>query len=300
MSEELPVEQTEESTSVLVQDLGELLCERDSVRDLMLVVDRRGLDDITVMTSQEERDQILDELYAADLSGFESAGPREAGGIVEKYKIQTDEMEVSLSIYQDMTGNYQYITIAGPDRRPISEIKGPAGAFDFSRRGKLAAEVRTNTEDPLYSGTASVPASGYETKMNKLACGYALYFFETALREEAMEAAEKQGKRLPTADEWEDLCDLGSTWDEELRGRWFGGNHYTDHKGSIFLPARGHYDEGGAYMDRRGFYWSSSIWLVAYGSSQTDILSFDPDDSNVYHDDISARFLLRCVRDIAK
>lgn len=42
MSEELPVEQTEESTSVLVQDLGELLCERDSVRDLMLVVDRRG------------------------------------------------------------------------------------------------------------------------------------------------------------------------------------------------------------------------------------------------------------------
>lgn len=63
--------------------------------------------------------------------------------------------------------------------------------------------------------------------------------------EEAMEAAEKQGKRLPTADEWEDLCDLGSTWDEELRGRWFGGNHYTDHKGSIFLPARGHYDEGG-------------------------------------------------------
>ena len=69
MSEELPVEQTEESTSVLVQDLGELLCERDSVRDLMLVVDRRGLDDITVMTSQEERDQILDELYAADLSG---------------------------------------------------------------------------------------------------------------------------------------------------------------------------------------------------------------------------------------
>ena len=64
MSEELPVEQTEESTSVLVQDLGELLCERDSVRDLMLVVDRRGLDDITVMTSQEERERILDELYA--------------------------------------------------------------------------------------------------------------------------------------------------------------------------------------------------------------------------------------------
>ena len=116
MSEELPVEQTEESASVLVQDLGELLCERDSVRDLMLVVDRRGLDDITVMTSEEERERILDELYAADLSGFESAGPREA-------------------------------------------------------------EVRTNTEDPLYSGTATVPESGYETKMNKLDRGVCPVFF---------------------------------------------------------------------------------------------------------------------------
>ena len=117
---------------------------------------------------------------------------------------------------------------------------------------------------------------------------------------EAMEAAEKQGKRLPTADEWKALCDLGSTWDEELRGRWFGGNHYTDHKGSIFLPARGHYDEGDVLMVRCGSYWSSSIWLVAYSSSQAHVLSFDPDDYNVYHDDISARFLLRCVRDIAK
>lgn len=80
------------------------------------MVDRRGLDDITVMTSEEERERILDELYAADLSGFESAGPREA-------------------------------------------------------------EVRTNTEDPLYSGTASVPESGYETKMNKLACGVCPVFF---------------------------------------------------------------------------------------------------------------------------
>lgn len=117
---------------------------------------------------------------------------------------------------------------------------------------------------------------------------------------EAMEAAQKQGKRLPTADEWKALCDLGSTWDEKLEGRWFGGNHYTDHKRSIFLPAHSHYDYGGAYMDRCGFYWSSSIWLVAYGSSQAHVLSFDPDNYNVYHDDISARFLLRCVRDIAK
>lgn len=102
--------------------------------------------------------------------------PGRRGESWKSIKSRPMKWEVSLSILQDMTGNYQYITIAGPDRRPISEIKGPAGAFDFSRLGKLAAEVRTNTEDPLYSGTASVPESGYETKMNKLACGYALYF----------------------------------------------------------------------------------------------------------------------------
>lgn len=42
---------------------------------------------------------------------------------------------------------------------------------------------------------------------------------------EAMEAARSVGKRLPTWEEWEALCDLGSTWDDERKGRWFGGNH---------------------------------------------------------------------------
>ena len=39
---------------------------------------------------------------------------------------------------------------------------------------------------------------------------------------EAMEAARSVGKRLPTWQEWKALCDLGSTWDDERKGRWFG------------------------------------------------------------------------------
>ena len=35
--------------------------------------------------------------------------------------------------------------------------------------------------------------------------------------DEAMEAARSVGKRLPTRYEWEELCDLGSTWDDELK-----------------------------------------------------------------------------------
>lgn len=115
---------------------------------------------------------------------------------------------------------------------------------------------------------------------------------------EAMEAAQKQGKRLPTADEWKALCDLGSTWDEELRGRWFGGNHYTDHKGSIFLPACGFHDKVDAYASHLGFYWSSSSG--AGDSSQASNLFFHIDDTCVDYSDVGYCFPLRLVRDIAK
>ena len=57
--------------------------------------------------------------------------------------------------------------------------------------------------------------------------------------QEAIDAARSVGKRLPTREELKALCDLGSTWDDERKGRWFGGNHDSDHKGSLFLPAAG-------------------------------------------------------------
>ena len=73
--------------------------------------------------------------------------------------------------------------------------------------------------------------------------------------QEAMDVAKYVGKRLPTGDEWTALCDLGSTWDNERKGRWFGGNHDSDHKGSLFLPAAGLRN----YSTRTyGYYWSSS------------------------------------------
>lgn len=79
--------------------------------------------------------------------------------------------------------------------------------------------------------------------------------------QEAMDAAKSVGKRLPTWQEWEALCDLGSTWDDELKGHWFGGNHNSDHKGSLFLPAaglRGSNSGELAYTSSLGCYWSSS------------------------------------------
>ena len=118
---------------------------------------------------------------------------------------------------------------------------------------------------------------------------------------EAIEAAQKQGKRLPTADEWEDLCDLGSTWDEKLKGRWFGGNHNTDHKGSIFLPALDYNRRATVpanhILGPCGFYWAFSRgdWHgYAYN------LNFGWDIVNVNLGFTNYLFSVRCVRDIAK
>ena len=116
---------------------------------------------------------------------------------------------------------------------------------------------------------------------------------------EAMEAARSVGKRLPTREEWEALCDLGSTWDDERKGRWFGGNHDSDHKGSLFLPAAGlRYSNSGelASTSSYGYYWSSS---PGYGSSYYAVNLYFY-SGNVSPMDSGSRafgFSVRCVRD---
>mgnify|MGYP005758704819 FL=1 len=117
--------------------------------------------------------------------------------------------------------------------------------------------------------------------------------------QEAMDAARSVGKRLPTREEWEALCDLGSTWDDELKGRWFGGNHDSDHKGSLFLPAaglkRGKLGEL-ADTSSSGHYWTS---LPGYGSyGLADNLYFS--SGTVFpqcSDNSTLGFSVRCVRD---
>ena len=112
---------------------------------------------------------------------------------------------------------------------------------------------------------------------------------------EAMEAARSVGKRLPTREEWEALCDLGSTWDDERKGRWFGGNHDSDHKGSLFLPAAGLRGSNSGESSN-GYYWSSS---PSYGGSNSaGFLYFY--SGYVYPLGSNYRaygFSVRCVRD---
>lgn len=168
-----------------VENLSELLFERDSVQDVMVVIDRRLFDDITVTTNEEEKEALLDELYAADLSTFEDTGGKTAGGNLLQFKLKSGESEVTLAIYDGIDGitdgTKQYLRITDSNRLPLAEIQGPKGTFQFSRLDQLRTEIVTNTEDPLYSGAVSIPGTGYEAELDKGACGYALYFFDTAL-----------------------------------------------------------------------------------------------------------------------
>lgn len=121
--------------------------------------------------------------------------------------------------------------------------------------------------------------------------------------EDAMDAAKSVGKRLPTRKEWKALCDLGSTWDDELKGHWFGGNHDTDHKGSLFLPAAGfgYYNDLGycaklAGTSLIGYYWSSSMDDERgdyAGSLHLGSIGVSPLGINL----ITLGFSVRCVRD---
>ena len=121
--------------------------------------------------------------------------------------------------------------------------------------------------------------------------------------EDAMDAAKSVGKRLPTRKEWKALCDLGSTWDDELKGRWFGGNHDTDHKGSLFLPAAGFgYSNDLGYCTKMigtsltGYYWSSSMDDERgdyAGSLHLGSIGVSPLEINL----ITLGFSVRCVRD---
>lgn len=116
--------------------------------------------------------------------------------------------------------------------------------------------------------------------------------------QEAMDAAKAVGKRLPSCQEWKALCDLGSTWDDELKGRWFGGNHNSDHKGSLFLPAaslRNNNSGELANTSSNGYYWSSSPYYGGYGNAGY-LYFYSGNVYPLYSTNRAYGFSVRCVQ----
>ncbi|MDR0712676.1 MAG: hypothetical protein LBF89_00195 [Bacteroidales bacterium] len=116
---------------------------------------------------------------------------------------------------------------------------------------------------------------------------------------EAIGVAQASGKRLPTKEEWEALIALGSTWDDDRKGRWFGNDHKlkADSKESIFLPAAGHRNRSGGAQNgvgSIGTYWSSAVT-----STTSYYLYFTSGSINAANTTNRAYGLtVRCVADI--
>ena len=119
--------------------------------------------------------------------------------------------------------------------------------------------------------------------------------------DEAVEAVKQLGNgwRLPTRDEFVQLDKLGSTWDDERKGRWFGGNHHTDHEGSLFFPASGFRNITSGDLWGVGTYGYAWSYSPTSGSTYAGCLVFyssyvDP-LGNYYR---AYGLAVRCVRDV--
>ncbi|MDR1884261.1 MAG: hypothetical protein LBR26_15995 [Prevotella sp.] len=91
--------------------------------------------------------------------------------------------------------------------------------------------------------------------------------------EVAMSCPKSDGWRLPTIDELKALAELGSTWDNVLKGRWFGPDSELlgESKESVFLPAEGWMDRNGT-LDHVGYY--GGYWSASPNGSLAHYLSF--------------------------
>ena len=123
--------------------------------------------------------------------------------------------------------------------------------------------------------------------------------------DEAVEAVKQLGNgwRLPTREEVEALSELEGSGDADRKGRWFGGNHDTDHAGSLFLPASGCYvvSTGSLiHICTSGYIWSSSPYIVDGSIGYlAGHLQFYLDGAFVQAcDRPSFGFTVRCVRNI--
>jgi len=113
------------------------------------------------------------------------------------------------------------------------------------------------------------------------------------------------GWNVPTKSELETLMKSGSTWSSSgidgLSGRWFGGNHNTDHIGSVFLPAAGSRRDA-TWVDNRnsiGQYWSCEISRVTELYLTTNVgfgVEFTDLWNNYFNASTTLGLSIRCVK----
>jgi hypothetical protein len=158
-----------------------------------------------------------------------------------------------------------------------------------------------------YVRTLPLPEPGWDTI---LLCGKPVQIARTNLRddtladvspagvhyfshENALIAAERQGVRLPSPEEWTSFCDNLSVWDNVNKGRWFrckSPDGYVD----VFMPASGFRDSVSgafAYTDSYGYAWS----CASAGANGYYLSVYSPVVAPTYSNARALGFSVRCV-----
>lgn len=108
-----------------------------------------------------------------------------------------------------------------------------------------------------------------------------------------------QGWQVPTKAQMNSLISLGSTTTQNgldgQSGIWIGGNHSTDHVGSLFLPNGASRGSDGELnnANNKGLYWTSTGITSAQGVNAE---GFDTSTKNFLQRSKSEGFEIRCVK----
>jgi len=143
--------------------MSTLLPERETVQEVLLIVDHSFSGDVCVFTNEEEKEAILDKLYEADLSGLEDVEPTGIGGPVVEFKLLSDDGEKVVLIVSNTDA--QYLVLRNGEEQLCK--KGPVETFDFRELDRLSTAVLGNRDDPEYSGRVELVDSDYRNDVNK-------------------------------------------------------------------------------------------------------------------------------------
>ncbi len=148
-------------------------------------------------TNELEKEALLDLLYKADLSRFETYEDPKTQMVMGSgftYLLHTADEAIKVEIITNPMENVQYLKISSAAQEKVKagstsvfhfvteNIKvGPADVFDYNALDELNAQIRTNTEDPLHSGRVEIVGSGDTQAVNKWNTAQAVGYLEQAL-----------------------------------------------------------------------------------------------------------------------
>lgn len=145
-------------------------------------------------TNELEKEAILDLLYEADFSLFETYEGSGMQGDIFTYLLHTADDAIKVEIITNHMENVQYLKLSSAAQEKVKagstsvfhfvteNIKvGPMDVFDYNALDELNTQIRTNAEDPLHSGRAEIVGSGDTQAVNKWNTAQAAGYLEQAL-----------------------------------------------------------------------------------------------------------------------